>query len=76
MKAYTMNSMQRTLTALAQQEPDRVPFFLLTTIHGAKEVGLSIQEYFSEASHVTEGQLRLLKKYRADCLYPFFGVVN
>ena len=42
-----MNSMQRTLTALSQQEPDRVPLFLLTTTHGAKEVGLSIQDYYA-----------------------------
>lgn len=67
-----MNSMQRTLTALGQQEPDRVPFFLLTTLHGAKELGLSIEEYYAKAENVVEGQLRLLKKYRRDCLYSFF----
>ncbi len=68
----TMNSMQRTLTALGQHEPDRVPLFLLTTLHGAKELNMSIEEYFSRAEHVIEGQMRLLKKYRGDCLYPFF----
>ena len=67
-----MNSMQRTLTALGQQEPDRVPLFLLTTMHGAKEVGLSIQEYYSRSEHVVEGQMRLWRKYRGDCLYAFF----
>jgi len=67
-----MTSMQRTLTTLGQQEPDRVPFFLLTTLHGAKELGLSIENYFSRAEHVVEGQLRLLKKYRRDVLYPFY----
>ena len=67
-----MNSMQRTLTTLGQQEPDRVPFFLLTTLHGAKELDLSIEDYFAKAEHVVEGQMRLLKKYRRDCLYPFF----
>jgi len=68
----TMNSMQRTLTALGQQEPDRVPFFLLTTLHGARELDLSIEDYFSSSKNVIEGQMRLLKKYRSDCLYPFF----
>lgn len=72
MKGDTMNAMQRTLTALGQQEPDRVPLFLLTTMHGAKELDLSIQDYFSNAKNVTEAQLRLLKKYRSDCLYAFF----
>ena len=67
-----MNSMERTLTALGHQEPDRVPLFLLTTLHGAKEVGLSIEDYFANSNNVVEGQMRLLKKYRGDCLYPFF----
>ncbi len=67
-----MNSMQRTLTALGQQEPDRVPLFLLTTLHGAQELGMSIEKYYSRAEYVAEGQMRLLKKYRGDCLYSFF----
>jgi uroporphyrinogen decarboxylase len=72
MNAAVMNSMQRTLTALGQKEPDRVPLFLLTTLHGARELNLSIEDYFSSADHVVEGQMRLLKKYRSDCLYAFF----
>ena len=67
-----MTSMQRTLTALAHQESDRVPLFLLTTMHGAKELGVSIQDYFANAAQVAEGQMRLLKKYRGDCLYTFY----
>jgi uroporphyrinogen decarboxylase len=66
-----MTSMQRVLKTMAGQEPDRVPLFLLTTMHGAKELGLSIREYFSRAEHVVEGQMRLLDKYRSDCLNPF-----
>ncbi len=68
----SMSSMQRVLTTLGHKEPDRVPFFLLLSMHGAKELGLSIREYFSRAEHVIEGQFRLLNKYRHDCLYPFF----
>jgi uroporphyrinogen decarboxylase len=67
-----MTSMQRVLTSMSQREPDRVPLFLLTTMHGAKELGVSIRDYFSRTEHVVEGQLRLLAKYRSDCLYPFF----
>jgi uroporphyrinogen decarboxylase len=67
----TMTPMQRTLTTLGHQEPDRVPLFLLTTMHGARELGLSIQDYFSRAEHVVEGQLRLRAKFGGDCLYPF-----
>jgi uroporphyrinogen decarboxylase len=40
----SVTSMQRVLTTLGHQEPDRVPFFLLLTMHGAKELGLSLQE--------------------------------
>lgn len=67
-----MNSMQRVLTTLNHKEPDRVPLFLLTALQGAKELGLSIEDYFSRADYVVEGQMRLLKKYRSDCLAPSF----
>ncbi len=67
-----MTSLQRVLTTLGHQEPDRVPFFLLVTMHGARELGLSIQEYYSKAENVVVGQLRMRKKYRHDCLYAFF----
>ena len=67
----TMTSMERVLTTLGHKEPDRVPFFLLLTMHGAKELGLSIEEYFSKSENIVEGQLRLREKYQHDCYYPF-----
>jgi len=67
-----ITSLQRVLTTLGHKEPDRVPFFLLVTMHGAKELGLSIKEYFSKAEYVVEGQLRMRAKYRHDCLYSIF----
>ena len=67
-----MTSLQRVLTTLGHREPDRVPLFLLVTMHGAKELGLSIREYFSKPDNVVAGQLRLRAKYRHDCLYGFF----
>jgi uroporphyrinogen decarboxylase len=72
MNAINMTSMQRTITTLGHQEPDRVPLFLLTTLHGAKELDLSIEDYFSHSENVIEGQMRLHRQYRSDCLYPFF----
>ncbi len=68
----TMTPMERVLTTLSHKEPDRVPLFLLLTMHGAKELGISIKEYFSKSEYVTEGQIRLQKKYNNDCYYPFF----
>lgn len=67
-----MTSLQRVLTTLGHEEPDRVPLFLLLTMHGAKELGLTIKEYFSRAEHVAEGQLKMREKYGHDCLYGFF----
>lgn len=72
MSQSKITSLQRVLTTLGHQEPDRVPVFLLVTMHGAKELGLSIKEYFSRAENVVEGQLRLHAKYRHDCIYNFF----
>jgi uroporphyrinogen decarboxylase len=67
-----MTSLERVFTTLGHKEPDRVPLFLSLTLHGAKELGLSISEYFSKAENVIEGQIRLRKKYCNDCYMPFF----
>ena len=72
MKTKAMTSMERVLTTLSHQEPDRVPLFLLATMHGAKELEMSIKEYFSNGENVAEGQKRITKKYRTDCFCPFF----
>lgn len=67
-----MNSMQRVLTAMSFKEPDRVPLFLFTALQGARELGLSIEDYFSRSDYVVEGQMRLLQKFRGDCITGFF----
>ena len=66
-----MTSLDRVLTTLGFKEPDRVPFFLLLTMHGAQELGLCINDYYSNAEYVIEGQRRLLEKYQDDCLLNF-----
>ncbi len=48
-----ITSMERVLKSLSFQEPDRVPLFLLLTMHGAKELGMTIREYFSSAENVS-----------------------
>lgn len=67
-----MTSMERVLTTLSHREPDRVPLFLLLTLHGARELGLSIETYFSSSENVVRGQLAMLRRYRHDCIYAFF----
>jgi uroporphyrinogen decarboxylase len=72
MTATMMTSLQRVLTTLGHKEPDRVPLFLLPTLHGAKELGLSIRDYLAKAENVVEGQIRLRAKFGHDCLSNFF----
>jgi uroporphyrinogen decarboxylase len=72
MTATAMTSLQRVLTTLGHAEPDRVPLFLLLSLHGARELGLSIRDYFADPQNVAEGQLRLRAKFGHDCLYSFF----
>lgn len=68
----SLEQIGEALTALSQQEPDKVPFFLLTTLYSAKEMSMTIEHYFSKSENVVEGQKCLLKKYRGDCLIPFY----
>jgi len=72
MNPPAMTSLQRVLTTLGHHEPDRVPFFMLSCLHGAREMGLSIKKYFAASETVVQGQLRMRAKYRHDCLYGFF----
>ncbi|MEW7973618.1 MAG: uroporphyrinogen decarboxylase family protein [Candidatus Thiodiazotropha endolucinida] len=64
--------LQRVLTTLGHEEPDRVPLFLLLSITGAKFAGTSIKEYFTDGARVAESQLRMQERYRNDCLYGFY----
>ncbi len=64
-----MTSLERVVATLRHQPADRVPVFLPLTMHGAKELGLGLRDYFDTPAHVVEGQLRLRRKYGHDCLY-------
>ena len=73
MNSPEMTSMQRVLTTLSHKEPDRVPFFLLLTMHGAKETWYIHKRIFfqsgkccrraASSSHVNTAH---------DCYYTFF----
>lgn len=67
-----MTSSQRLQEALSHREPDRVPYVLPASMHPAREMGLTIKEYFSRPGNIVEGQLRLRKKFGNDilCCYP------
>ncbi len=68
----TYTPLQRVLTALSGKEPDRVPLFLLPNLHGARELNLSIKDYFSRPENVAEGQVRMQERYNYDCYSGFF----
>ncbi len=68
----SMNSMQRVLTTLSHKEPDRVPLFLLTSMQGAKELNMSLKDYYASAESLAEAQIRMKIKYNNDCYYSFF----
>jgi uroporphyrinogen decarboxylase len=72
MSAGPMTSLDRIRTVLTYREPDRVPFFLALTTHGAKELGLSLRDYYSSPRNVAEGQLRMWRKYQDDAVTNFF----
>jgi len=67
-----MTPMERVVTTLSFKEPDRVPLVLQVTMHGAREIDLCLEDYFSRAEHVVEGQLRLLQKFGGDTVTNFF----
>ncbi len=66
-----MTPMERTLTAMRHQEPDRVPLLLSLTMHGAKALGMSIQSYYSKADNIVRGQVKLRERYGHDILNTF-----
>ena len=69
--------MQRVFTTVGHKEPDKIPLFLLVTMHGAKELHMSIKEYFSKAENVVKGQLLLQQKYNNDCINTvFYGAID
>jgi uroporphyrinogen decarboxylase len=66
-----MNSRERIAAALSGRVPDRVPLFLNVIEHGAFELGMGVERYFSRPEHVIEGQLRLIEKLGHDIAWAF-----
>lgn len=73
-KRYT--SMERVLTAMNKQEPDKVPLFLMCTHYCSKFLDMSIKNYFSKPENVAKGQMILLNKFNNDCLNPFYSAAH
>ncbi|MDD5285793.1 MAG: uroporphyrinogen decarboxylase family protein [Desulfuromonadaceae bacterium] len=69
-----MNGMERLTAAINGTLADRIPVFCNLLDQGAKELGLSIKEYYASGEHVAEAQLRMRAKYGYDCLWSLFYV--
>lgn len=71
-----MSPYDRVMAVLQHQTPDCVPAFPILLMHGAAELGLDLETYFSKGEHYAEGQLRLLEKYGHDCVFGFPHIVE
>jgi len=69
-----MTGMERLSAAINGTLADRIPVFCNLLDQGAKELGLSLEEYYSSGEHVAEAQLKMRAKYGYDCLWSLFYV--
>lgn len=68
------NGMDRLKAAIEGTPVDRIPIFSVMLDQGAKELGMSLREYYSKGENVAEGQLRMRAKYGYDNLWSLFYV--
>ena len=54
-----MNALERLAAAAAGRPVDRIPVFCNLLDQGARELGLSLRDYYASGERVAEGQLRL-----------------
>ncbi|MFU8790193.1 MAG: uroporphyrinogen decarboxylase family protein [Methylobacter sp.] len=67
-------SMDRLAAAANGTIIDHIPVFCNLLDQGARELGLSIEEYFSKGEHVAEAQLKMQKKFGHDNVWSLFYV--
>ena len=67
----TMTSLERILTTLSHKEPDRVPLILNTTMHPARDLGISLKEYFKSPELVAQGLITSRAKFGTDAYIGF-----
>jgi uroporphyrinogen decarboxylase len=67
-------SMDRLVAAANGKIIDRIPVFCNLLDQGARELGMSIEEYFSNGEHVAEAQLKMLRKFGHDNVWSLFYV--
>ncbi|OHD12765.1 MAG: hypothetical protein A2086_07245 [Spirochaetes bacterium GWD1_27_9] len=69
-----MNSMERFVSLMQGKLPDRVPVICNLLDQGAKELNMSIEEYYSKGENVAEGQIKLINKFGYDIAWGTFYI--
>jgi len=68
-----MNSMERFVSLMQGKLPDRVPVICNLLDQGAKELNMSIEEYYSKGENVAEGQIIWIRHSVGNFLYRIFS---
>jgi uroporphyrinogen-III decarboxylase len=69
-----MTPLQRLSATIKGEPTDRIPIFCNLLDQGAKQLGMSLREYYSKGAHVAEGQLLLRERYGYDNVWSLFYV--
>ncbi len=69
-----ITGLDRLIAAINGESSDRIPVFCNLLDQGAKELGMSLKEYYSNGKYVAEGQLKMREKYGYDNLWSLFYV--
>jgi uroporphyrinogen decarboxylase len=69
-----ITGMDRLVAAANGKISDRIPVFCNLIDQGAKELGIPLQEYYSNGEYVAEAQIRMREKYGYDNLWSLFYV--
>jgi len=67
-----MNALERILTVLKGEIPDRIPIFPMIDSIPSRYLSLSIEQYYSKANNIIEGQKRLQDLFNLDYVSNFF----
>lgn len=69
-----ITGMDRLVAAINGEKSDRIPVFCNLLDQGAKELGMSLEEYYSDGENVAKGQLLMREKYGYDNVWNLFYV--
>ncbi len=71
-----MNGRERILAAAGLAPVDRPPVLPVLLMQGARELGLTLPQYFSSPTRLAEGQTRLVERYDHDGVFAFPHIVQ